>query len=40
MKGSREITTDINICFINHEIIKTHVIKTQQWYSLNQNHFC
>ena len=28
MKGSQGITTDIKICFINYEIIKTHMIKT------------
>ena len=24
MKGSQGITTDVNICFINYEMIKTH----------------
>ena len=28
MKGSWGITTDVNICFINYEMIKTHMIKT------------
>ena len=28
MKGSQGITTDVNICFINYEMIKTHMIKT------------
>ena len=29
MKGSCGITTDVNICFINYEMIKTQVRKTQ-----------
>ena len=37
MKGSQGITTDVNICFINYEMIKIHVIKTNWGYSLNQN---
>ena len=28
MKGSQGVTTDVNICFINYEMIKTHMIKT------------
>ena len=28
MKGSQGITTDVKICFINYEMIKTHMIKT------------
>ena len=28
MKSSLGITTDVNICFINYEMIKTHMIKT------------
>ena len=28
MKSSQGITTDVNICFINYEMIKTHMIKT------------
>ena len=24
MKGSQGVTTDVNICFINYEMIKTH----------------
>ena len=28
MKGSQGITTDVNICFINYEMTKIHVIKT------------
>ena len=39
MKGSQEITTDVNICFINHDKIKTHMIKTNGRCSLNQNRF-
>ena len=27
MKGSQGITTDVNICFISYEMIKTHMIK-------------
>ena len=26
MKGSWEISADVNICFINYEMIKTHII--------------
>ena len=29
MKGSQGITTDVNICFINYKMIKTHIIKTR-----------
>ena len=29
MKGSQEITTDVKICFINYEVIKTHMIKNK-----------
>ena len=39
MKGSWRTTADVNICFINNEIIKTHVIKTHWWYSLSQIAF-
>ena len=28
MKRSQGITTDVNICFIDYEMIKTHMIKT------------
>ena len=28
MKGSQGITADVNICFTNYEVIKTHLIKT------------
>ena len=28
MKSSQGITTDVNICFINYEMIKTHMIET------------
>ena len=28
MKGSQEITADVNIYFINYKMIKTHMIKT------------
>ena len=28
MKGSQGITADVNICFINNEMIKTRMIKT------------
>ena len=28
MKGSQGVTTDFNICLINYEMIKTHMIKT------------
>ena len=28
MKGSHGLTTDVNISFINYEMIKTHMIKT------------
>ena len=34
MKGSQGITTDVNICFISYEMIKTHMIKTNWWHSL------
>ena len=27
-KKKRNNTTDVNICFINYEMIKTHMIKT------------
>ena len=27
MKGSQGIATDFKICFINYEMIKTHMIK-------------
>ena len=39
MKGSWRATADVNICFINNEFIKTHVIKTHWWYSLNRIAF-
>ena len=39
MKGSWGVTTDVNICFINYEMMKIHMIKTNCWHSLNQNHF-
>ena len=39
MKGSQGITTDVNICCINYEMIETHVIKTTCWFSLNQSRF-
>ena len=40
MKSSQGITADVNICFINYEMIKTHVIKTNYWWgSLNQIAF-
>ena len=29
MKGSQGITANVNICFINYEMIKTHIIKTR-----------
>ena len=29
MKSNQGITTDVNICFINYEMIKTHVIKAE-----------
>ena len=29
MKGTQGITADVNICFINYEMIKTHIIKTR-----------
>ena len=29
MKGSQGITADVNICFIDYEMIKTHIIKTR-----------
>ena len=28
MKGGQGITTDVNICFINYEMTKTRMIKT------------
>ena len=28
MKGSQGVPTDVNIYFINYEMIKTHMIKT------------
>ena len=28
MKGSWQINADVNICFINNEMITTHMIKT------------
>ena len=34
MKGSQGITTDVNICFISYEMIKTHMIKRNWWHSL------
>ena len=40
MKGSQGITTDVNIYFINYEMIKTRMIKTNCWQNLNQNRFC
>ena len=40
MKSSQGITTDVNICFINYEMIKTHVKKKKKkWHGLNQNRF-
>ena len=39
MKGSWRTTKDVSICFINYVIIKTHVIKTHWWCSLNQFAF-
>ena len=27
MKGSQGVATDVTICFINYEMIKTHMIK-------------
>ena len=39
MKGSQGITTDVNICFINYQMIKTHMIKGNWWHSLNQSRF-
>ena len=32
-------TTDVNLCFINYEMIKAHMIKTNWWRSLNQKRF-
>ena len=37
MKSSQGIATDVNICFINYEMIKTHIMKTNWWHSLSQN---
>ena len=39
MKSSWGVTAHVNICFINYEMIKIHMIKTNYWHSLNQNHF-
>ena len=36
MKGSQGITTDVNIYFINYQMIKTPMVKTNWWYSFNQ----
>ena len=30
MKSSQGITTDVNICFINYEMIKTHMKKKKK----------
>ena len=37
-KDSWGINTDVNICFTNYKRIRTNMIKTHQWYSLNQNN--
>ena len=36
MKGSQGITTDVNIYFINYQMKKTPMVKTNWWYSFNQ----